>query len=113
MYLLGREQWTLCASGTHLAKQFLAPNFELPLPDCPSHQLGDNRTLILVPEGLIKSLLNLIGDTEIDSCHDMPLLLKTSTTVNISIRQPWSTLMLHGIAHEGCPLLTSAISARQ
>jgi hypothetical protein len=42
MNLLGREQWALCTCGTHLAKQFFAPDFELPFPDCPSHQLGDN-----------------------------------------------------------------------
>jgi hypothetical protein len=95
MYLFGREQWPLCASGTYLAKQFFAPNFELPFADCPSHQLGDNRTLILVPEGLIKGFLNLIRDTEIDGCHEMPLLLKTSTTANI----PLIKIAFLGIAH--------------
>jgi hypothetical protein len=93
MYLLGREQWALRANGAHLAKQFLAPNLELPLPDRPSHQFRDNRTLILIPEGLIKGLLNLVGDTEIDSRHDLPPLLKTSTMVNISLRQPRSRLI--------------------
>jgi hypothetical protein len=81
MNLIGREQWAFCVRGTHLAKQFLAPDFELPFPDCPSHQLGDDRTLILVPEGLVKGFLNLIRDTEINRCHDAPLLLKTSTTL--------------------------------
>jgi hypothetical protein len=80
MNLIGREQWAFCVSSTHLAKQFLAPDFELPFPDCPPHQLSDDRTLILVPEGLVKGFLNLIRDTEIDRCHDTPLLLKTSTT---------------------------------
>jgi hypothetical protein len=93
MYLLGREQWALRANGAHLAKQFLAPNLELPLPDRPSHQFRDNRTLILIPEGLIKGLLNLVGDTEIDSRHDLPPLLNTSTMVNISLRQPRSRLI--------------------
>jgi len=93
MNLIGREQWAFCVRGTHLAKQFLAPDFELPFPDCPSHQLGDDRTLILVAESLIKGFLNLIGNTEIEQLPRHPPLLKNSTTVNISLRQPWSTLI--------------------
>src|SRR5579863_2262107 len=91
MNQFGREQWALCLSGAQSAKQFLAPEFKLPFPDCPSHQISDNRTLILVSEGLVKGFFNLIRDTEIYRCHGTPLLLKTSTTTNISLRHPWST----------------------
>jgi hypothetical protein len=73
------------ASARQFLKQGLATNLQLPLAHCPSHQLSNDCTLVLVTKGLIERQLDFIGNAEVDSSHRIrPLLLKSSTTVQRS-----------------------------
>jgi hypothetical protein len=62
-----------------LAEQLFPLDLELALPYRAPHEFRDNRTLILITEGLVKCRLNVIGNTKVNGGHGPPPLLKIST----------------------------------
>jgi hypothetical protein len=62
-----------------LTEQLLPLDLELPLPYRAPHEFCDNRTLILISEGLVKGRLYVIGNTKINGGHGPSPLLKLST----------------------------------
>jgi hypothetical protein len=62
-----------------LTEQFFPLDLQLPLPYRAPHEFRDNRTLILITEGLVKCRLNVIGNTKVNGGHGQSPLLKSST----------------------------------
>jgi hypothetical protein len=62
-----------------LTEQLFPLDLELPLPYRAPHEFRDNRTLILITEGLVKCRLNVVGNTKVNGGHGLSPLLKFST----------------------------------